>query len=89
VLSGLAAAARTDPHRYAALLAVVKKDRQELRERNEFYAHKAALRHRGVEALPLSLTEITGGIRRDPLREVRRAPRVPGAAVNRSGAPQG
>jgi arginine deiminase len=61
VLGGLAAAARSDPHRYGALLAVAKKDRQELRERNEFFPHKAALRDLGVEAVPLTLTEITGG----------------------------
>ena len=61
VLSGLAAAARADPHRYGALLAVAKKDLVQLREGNEFFPHKAALRDRGVESVPLTLTEITGG----------------------------
>jgi arginine deiminase len=61
VLGGLEAAARADPRRYGALLAVARKDRAELREHNEFFPHKAALRDRGVEAVPLTLTEITGG----------------------------
>lgn len=61
VIATLASAARANPHRYRALLALVRKEREELRERNEMFPHKAALREAGVEAVSLSLREITGG----------------------------
>jgi arginine deiminase len=61
VITTLAGAARADPHRYRALLALVRKERAELLEHNEVFPHKAAMREAGVEAVPLSLREITGG----------------------------
>jgi arginine deiminase len=61
VIGTLAAAAGANPHRYRALLALVRKERAELREHNEMFPHKAALREAGVEVVPLSLREITGG----------------------------
>ncbi len=61
VLEGLTQAARRNPHRYSALLALAKRERTELREGAGFFPHKAAVRDRGVEVVPLSLREITGG----------------------------
>lgn len=61
VLAGLAEAARHNPTRYGGLLAVARKDRAELIERNDFFPHKSELRERSVEVVPLVLREITGG----------------------------
>ncbi|HTZ61049.1 MAG TPA: arginine deiminase family protein, partial [Thermoplasmata archaeon] len=61
VLAGVADAARRNPHRYRALLALARREREELREGRGYFPHLAALRDRGVEVLPLSLQEITGG----------------------------
>lgn len=61
VIAALTAAARADPHRYRALLALVKKERSELLSRNDIFPRKAALREANVEVVPLSLQEITGG----------------------------
>ncbi|MCI4372276.1 MAG: arginine deiminase family protein, partial [Thermoplasmata archaeon] len=61
VLATLASAARRDPHRYGVLLALVRKERDTLREGGGFFPHTAALRDRSVEVVPLSLREITGG----------------------------
>ncbi len=61
VLAGLATAARADPHRYRALLALVRKEREELREGRGYFPHTADLRDRGIDVVPLNLREITGG----------------------------
>ncbi len=61
VLAGVAVAARRSPHRYGALLALARRERTELAEGRGFFPHTAALRDRGVEVVPLSLQEITGG----------------------------
>ncbi|HTW77259.1 MAG TPA: arginine deiminase family protein [Thermoplasmata archaeon] len=61
VVAGLETAARANPHRYGALLALVRKEREELREGRGFFPHTAALRDRGVDVVPLNLREITGG----------------------------
>jgi arginine deiminase len=61
VLATLASAARSSPHRYGALLAVARRDRRELQEKNDFFPHKRAFRELGVDAVPLDLREITGG----------------------------
>jgi arginine deiminase len=61
VISTLTAAAHADPHRYRALLALVRKERTDLLSRNEIFPRKVALREAGVEAVPVSLQEITGG----------------------------
>ncbi len=61
VLSTLATAAKRDPHRYGALQTLVRHERDQLREGGGFFPHTAALRDRGIEVLPLSLREITGG----------------------------
>ncbi len=61
VLRTLREAASADPHRYGALYALARKDRETLRERNDFFPHKPALREAGVIATPLALREITGG----------------------------
>jgi arginine deiminase len=61
VLAGLAQAARRNPHRYGALLALATRERSELREGRGYFPHTAALRDRGVEVIPLSLRAITGG----------------------------
>jgi arginine deiminase len=61
VLTGLATAAREDPHRYGALFALARREREALLRTNDFFPHKRALRERGVEAVPLDLREITGG----------------------------
>lgn len=61
VLDTLARAAAADPHRYSGLLALARKERDELRETNDFFPHKRSLRESGVESVPLSLMEITGG----------------------------
>ncbi|MCI4325323.1 MAG: arginine deiminase family protein [Thermoplasmata archaeon] len=61
VVAGLAAAAHRDRARYGALLALVRRERGELRDGRGFFPHIAALRDRGVTVVPLSLQEITGG----------------------------
>ena len=61
VLRTLREAAATDPHRYRALYALARKERETLREQNDFFPHKTALREAGVTAIPLALREITGG----------------------------
>ena len=61
VLAVLAGAARRDPHRYGALLALARREREELREGRGFFPHTAAVRDRGIHVTPLSLQEITGG----------------------------
>ena len=61
VLASLAFAARRDPHRYGALLALARRERTQLREGGGFFPHTAALRDRGVEVVPLNLRAITGG----------------------------
>ena len=61
VIATLSSAARADPHRYRALLALVRKERAQLLEHNEMFPHKVALREAGVNAVALSLREITGG----------------------------
>jgi arginine deiminase len=61
VIATLSDAARADPYRYRALLALVRKERAELRGHNEMFPHTVALREAGVEVVALSLREITGG----------------------------
>jgi arginine deiminase len=61
VVATLQSAARADPHRYSALLALVRKERSQLREGRGYFPHTAALREHGVEVVPLNLREITGG----------------------------
>ncbi|HTT73278.1 MAG TPA: arginine deiminase family protein [Thermoplasmata archaeon] len=61
VLNGLATAARRNPHRYGALLTLVRKERQELRQGRGFFPHIADIRDRSIEVVPLALQEITGG----------------------------
>jgi len=61
VLGGLVVAARRDPHRYGKLLALVQRERKELREGRGFFPHTADVRDRGIKVTPLSLQEITGG----------------------------
>lgn len=61
VLGGLRVAAQRNPHRYGGLLALVRKERQNLRQGRGFFPHTAALRNRGIEVVPLNLREITGG----------------------------
>ena len=61
VLAGLATSAARDPHRYRALLSLVRRERADLAEGRGFFPHTAALRDRGIAVVPLSLQEITGG----------------------------
>ena len=61
VLAGLALAARRNPYRYGALLALAQRERRQLREGGGFFPHTAALRDRGIDVVPLSLRAITGG----------------------------
>ena len=61
VLANLEVAARGDPRRYRALLALAKKERTELRAGPGFFPHTALVRDHGIEVIPLNLTEITGG----------------------------
>jgi arginine deiminase len=61
VLTSLAEAARSDPRRYRNLLDLVRRERQELLEHRAIFPHKASLQDAGVEVVPLSLREITGG----------------------------
>lgn len=61
VLASLADAARSDPYRYRALLALARKDRERLLVEGGMFPHSPALRDSGVEVVPLSLREITGG----------------------------
>lgn len=61
VVMTLSEAARVSPHRYRRLLALVRKERTDLLDRNELFPHKVALREAGVDVIPLSLREITGG----------------------------
>ena len=61
VLGGLAVAARRNPSRYRALLALARKEREELRAGRGFFPHTAAIRDHGIDVVPLNLSEITGG----------------------------
>ncbi|MFY9717018.1 MAG: arginine deiminase family protein [Thermoplasmata archaeon] len=61
VIATLGRAANENPHRYRALLSLVRKERERLREERRFFPHTRSLRDVGVEAIPLSLEEITGG----------------------------
>ncbi len=61
VLGGLQVAARRNPRKYGALLALARKERQELRAGPGFFPHTAAIRDHGIEVVPLNLSEITGG----------------------------
>ena len=61
VLGGLEVAARRNPRKYGALLALARKERQELRAGPGFFPHTAAIRDHGIEVVPLNLSEITGG----------------------------
>jgi arginine deiminase len=61
VILTLGRAAADNPHRYRALLALVRKERDRLREHRDFFPHSRSLRNVGVRAIPLSLAEITGG----------------------------
>ncbi len=61
VLGSLAEAARRDPHRYAALLSLVRKERATLQGGRGFFPHTPSVRERGIEVTPLALQEITGG----------------------------
>jgi len=61
VVATVAEAAGRDPHRYGALLTLIRRERTDLHERNDIFPHKVTLREAGVHAVPLSLREITGG----------------------------
>ncbi len=61
VLGGLAVAARRNPGRYRALLALARKEREELRAGRGFFPHTATIRDHGIDVVPLNLSEITGG----------------------------
>ncbi len=61
VLGGLASAAQRNPTRYGALLALARKEREELRAGRGFFPHTSAVRDHGIEVVPLGLQEITGG----------------------------
>lgn len=76
VLTTLGIAARRNPHRYAALFALARKERDGLRRTGGFFPHTSTLRDHGIDVVPLDLREITGGyggahcmtcvVRRDP-----------------------
>jgi arginine deiminase len=61
VLAGIQVAARQNPHRYGALFSLVKKERASLQAGRGFFPHLGEMRDRGIEVVPLSLEEITGG----------------------------
>lgn len=61
VLGALAQSARRDPRRYGALAALVRREREELRGGRGFFPHLAAVRDRGIEVVPVTLRQITGG----------------------------
>ncbi len=61
VVGQLASAARRNPARYGALLKLVRKEREELQAGRGFFPHMSAIRDHGIEVVPLSLQEITGG----------------------------
>ena len=61
VLNGLSQSARRDPRRYGALWALVQREREELRGGRGFFPHTAAVRDRGIEVVPVTLRQITGG----------------------------
>ncbi len=61
VLAGLALAARRRPRRYAALLALARREREELTDGDGFFPHKRSVREAGIDVTPLTLRELTGG----------------------------
>ena len=61
VLEGLAAAARRNPHKYATLHDLARRERDELRSGRGFFPHISDVRDRGITVVPLGLREITGG----------------------------
>lgn len=61
MLRNLDAKARSDPHRYNALLAEAKRDLARLKSSDQFFPHKKEFQELSIEVTALQLQEITGG----------------------------
>lgn len=61
VLDGLEAEAKRNPTRYGRLLAQAQKDYRALKSEARFFPNKKELYEYGIDALPMALTNLTGG----------------------------
>lgn len=61
VMNNLRAKARREPERYARLLRQAEKDYEELKSMGGFFPHKKEIYEHGVDAFPITLTNLTGG----------------------------
>lgn len=61
VLANLRVKARENPHRYGALLSQAEKDYSSLRLSGNFFPHKRDVYQFDVDAVPMTLTNLTGG----------------------------
>src|SRR2546426_12346549 len=61
VLESLSYQARQHPNRYGKLLDQAQKDYQHLKETGGFFPHKREIYHHGIDAFPITLTNLTGG----------------------------
>jgi arginine deiminase len=61
VLGGLESEAKRDPVRYGELFEQARKDYVELKATAEFFPHKKEVYSNGIDAFPLTLTNLTGG----------------------------
>ncbi len=61
VLTGLQEHAKRDANRYGRLLAQANKDYEELKDEAHFFPNKKEIYQFGIDAVPLQLTNLTGG----------------------------
>jgi len=61
VLKNLKLNAQKDPNKYGKLLQQAEKDYSELRSSGGFFPHKKEIYEYGVDAYPITLTNLTGG----------------------------
>ena len=61
VLESLSYQAKQHPNRYGRLLDQAQKDYQHLKETGGFFPHKREIYHHGIDAFPITLTNLTGG----------------------------
>ncbi|MDA4114510.1 MAG: arginine deiminase family protein [Thaumarchaeota archaeon] len=61
VLGGLESKSKRNPERYGRLFAQAKKDYQALKDEARFFPNKKEFYEFGIDALPIALTNLTGG----------------------------
>jgi len=61
VLESLGYQARQHPNRYGRLFDQAQKDYQHLKDTAGFFPHTKEIYHHGIDAFPITLTNLTGG----------------------------